>query len=305
LREGVIPSWPENYTWYGQPHYLGGGGCGQAHLWLAVDEEEKILERIVVKDCWLDLGSWRDVNQWVGNPHDVEEREHREIHFHRSIHPNNRGEDREGSEYVARMFHAETFPEQMAYRMYLQYYPHGDLNGVCGLYVKAMKDFNKTKRKGRAKGTPRGKTRKVADTEEEEPKAPFVPEPFLWSVLEALTRACIVFEHRSTDEGLASPKWNSIVHRDIKLDNIYLDAPSDDIYQSYPQAILADLGLAIQTNKSDRRNPLDYLGIDGTETWQAPEMLPMLDRKTFRISPVGTLGAHTNIWVSEALSSRL
>ena len=180
---------------------------------------------------------------------------------------------------------------------YLQYYPHGDLSGVCDLHLKAMKEFNKKQKKGAAKVTLKGKKRKLSDMEDEVPNAPVVPEPFLWAVLEALTRACIFLEHGSTDEGLASPNWNSIVHWDIKLDNIYLDAPSEDTYPSYPQAILADLGLAIQTNKTDRRNPLDYLGTDGTETWQSPEMLPMIDRKTFKISPVGRLGGHTNVRV--------
>jgi hypothetical protein len=57
------------------------------------------------------------------------------------------------------------------------------------------------------------------------------------------------------------------------------------------------LGVAIQTFESDGRNPLDYIGWDAAETWQAPEMLPMLDRKTFKISPVGRLDAHTNVRV--------
>jgi hypothetical protein len=62
LPESIVASWPESFTWYRQPQYLGGRGYGQANLWLAVDEEEKIVERFVVKDCWLDAGTWRDIN---------------------------------------------------------------------------------------------------------------------------------------------------------------------------------------------------------------------------------------------------
>ena len=306
------PTWPEegvrseSVTWHPHPHFLGGGGGGVALLWLAVDEAEQIVKRVVVKDCFLDCGSWRDVNQWVGDPRDVRGRVHGEVGLHRSIHPGNgegaEGEEGDGRENVARAFHAEVWPEEMGYRMYLQYYPYGDLGDVLMRYPK-LAVAKKKKKKPKSKG--KGKSKKQLDPEEEPPN-PIIPEPFLWSVLENLTRACLVLENSNiapntlTPAGQSNPGHStnrpSIVHRDIKPQNIYLDTPHHTHYPNYPRAILADLGFGIVTSAHDPRNPLDFLGWDGTETWQAPEQLPMLDRKTGKVRPVGRLGAATNVW---------
>lgn len=50
LPESFVASLLESITWYQQPHYQNGGGYDQANLWLAGDEEDEIVDRIVVKD---------------------------------------------------------------------------------------------------------------------------------------------------------------------------------------------------------------------------------------------------------------
>ena len=309
-----MPTWPEDVrlqegaTWHPQAHFLGGGGGGVALLWLAVDAHERIVRRVVVKDCFLDCGSWRDVNQWVGDPRDVGGRVHGEVGLHRAIHPGDGGGDAEGGEggeegdgreNVARMFHAEVWPEEMGYRIYLQFYPHGDLGDVLARYPKLAAAKKKRKVKGgpKSKGKSKSKKQATCSPDPEEAPNPIIPEPFLWSVLENLTRACLVLEHANIPpNNLTSAGQSSIVHRDIKPQNIYLDTPHHTHYRNYPRAILADLGFGIVTSTHDPRNPLDFLGWDGTESWQAPEQLPMLDRKTGKVRPVGRLGAATNVW---------
>ena len=55
--------------------------------------------------------------------------------------------------------------------------------------------------------------------------------------------------------------------------------------------------MAIQTFDRDLRNPIDFVGEEGTDTWQAPEQLPMMHRTTYEPNPAGwLLGAHTNVW---------
>lgn len=222
LNTARVPTWSEDITWYQHPHFLGGGGCGQAHLWLAVDEQERILQRLVVKDCFVECGSWRDVNQWHGNPKDVEGRVHVEIHLHRTIHPPDEEyrEDiayQDGRENIARMFHSEVWPQEMGYRLYLQYYPHGDLGDILTHYPKPALTPDPKKK---AKATPKSKSkfkkqRAWPQGSNPQPEVPTIPEPFLWNVLESLTRACLVLEHGHVD-----PDWQSIVHRDFKLENV-------------------------------------------------------------------------------------
>jgi hypothetical protein len=134
--------------------------------------------------------------------------------------------------------------------------------------------------------------------EEEEEQVCAIPEPFLWYVLECLTFACLLLERGSADANTTKEdNWQQIVHRDIKLDNTYLDIPSNETYPCYPRAILADLGMAFRTFNNDLRHPMDFVHYERTDTWQAPEKIPTIHRTTYEPNPAGwLLGAHTNIW---------
>lgn len=46
-----------------------------------------------------------------------------------------------------------------------------------------------------------------------------VPEPFLWSVFERLTNACLLMERGSVNDWSAVPDWQLIVHRDLRVAN--------------------------------------------------------------------------------------
>ena len=131
----------EELTLHHQAHLLGAGGCGAAYLWVAVDEKERVIERIVVKDCYMNTGSWRNMHEWHGDPHDPANRTHREIHFHRTLHGEDGSLEGGGREFLARMFHSETYPEEQAYRLYLQYYPHRSLQDVVDRYGDAQEDW--------------------------------------------------------------------------------------------------------------------------------------------------------------------
>lgn len=68
----------------------------------------------------------------------------------------------------------------------------------------------------------------------------YIPERFIWHVLESMASALLYIHHgQSSDKYHAiSPKnWPSIVHRDIKPDNIFLrKSPGSE----YPVVVLAD-----------------------------------------------------------------
>lgn len=47
-----------------------------------------------------------------------------------------------------------------------------------------------------------------------------MPERFIWKVLEDLVTTCIILEKGDVDPGGAA--WATIIHRDLKMDNISL-----------------------------------------------------------------------------------
>ena len=51
--------------------------------------------------------------------------------------------------------------------------------------------------------------------------------------------------------------WTPIVHRDMKLDNFWLDGYNEeekDDFPAYPKAMLGDFGIAIMTSDNDPNN---------------------------------------------------
>lgn len=71
-----------------------------------------------------------------------------------------------------------------------------------------------------------------------------IPEQFLWCVFECLCIAGLVLEHGDSEQ-LPVDNWTSIVHRDMKLANVFLSLPSETHYRGYPVPKLGDFGLAI------------------------------------------------------------
>ncbi|KAK3708753.1 hypothetical protein LTR37_011274 [Vermiconidia calcicola] len=273
---------PDEVTWHGSSAFLGGGAGGQAFLWLGTDSHGTIVRRIVAKDCYVSAHQWKDVNHWYGDHRDVEGRQHMEIKIHEMLKEREK-EAGNDYEYCAKMKAYKVFgDEEMRYRLYLAYYPHGDLGDVMRLYRPDDDELGEK---------PKNKRRK-------KDKEDLIPEPFLWSVLEALTEACLILEARSVSEpeDTAPARHETIVHRDIKPDNIYLSSPLPSTYPSYPHAILGDFGVAIITNDTDKMNPHAYNAMDGTFGWMPPEQVPMVDRATMRPKSVGKLSSKTNVW---------
>lgn len=89
-----------------------------------------------------------------------------------------------------------------------------------------------------------------------------VPEAFVWHVLKALIDA-VHYCHRGPGGG---GQWESVVHRDIKPDNVFLKSPRRA--GDYAIVKLGDFGSAI--GASDPRYHT-YNGRRGTPGWEPPE----------------------------------
>ena len=132
-----------------------------------------------------------------------------------------------------------------------------------------------------------------------------IPEPALWSIFSDLVDACLLLQFGGVEANETMAGWEPIVHRDIKLDNIFLDRrEAKNRFPSYPTARLGDFGVAMMTDENDANNPMAFNDAAGARCWRAPEQLLFVDKSSLR--PVGVkLGEKTNVWGIGAVMVRL
>lgn len=99
-----------------------------------------------------------------------------------------------------------------------------------------------------------------------------VPEAFVWHVLRGLVDA-VAYCHcgpDAEDGGQGRARWLSVVHRDIKPDNVFLQSPPGGAEAAgrYPVVKLGDFGAAVGAE-----NPEFYAreAVRGTLGWEPPE----------------------------------
>ena len=140
----------------------------------------------------------------------------------------------------------ETITHTHTMQLYFDYYPGGDLFQLNARYV-----------------------------EEWEP----VPESFIWHCFLQLSEALAYIHHgwdrRHSSGPPPASEWQSIIHGDVKPENVFLGPPTEDSH-GYPSLVLGDFGLAT----------IDERPVPGTWKWQPPE-LPMTSEK----ADVWALGA--------------
>ena len=160
---------------------------------------------------------------------------------------------------VVALSHHTTQWAQMAYRLYMPYYPFGDVTNVMAWHGEDH-----------------------------------VPEPFVWWLFEALVEAALCMEQGDLNAAVAD--WEAIVHRDIKPQNIMLGQPRPGTFQAYPEPKLGDFGLAVVIPENDPLNPKAYNNDVGTHGYQAPEQLQYLDSQTADLVDEVPLNSSTNVW---------
>ncbi|KAK4968123.1 hypothetical protein LTR66_011870 [Elasticomyces elasticus] len=86
-----------------------------------------------------------------------------------------------------------------------------------------------------------------------------VPEPFAWHVFYSIASA-LAWCHYGTitspnlttiDFPISDPDWNTTIHRDLKIGNIFLSSSRTAPYSSYPRIVLGDFGLSFQRDQVD------------------------------------------------------
>ncbi|KAK4555830.1 hypothetical protein LTR86_007050 [Recurvomyces mirabilis] len=239
-----------------------GGGMAQVALFVDVDHTGYITNRIVRKDTHIDRGDWADITRWYGNMNttNLNERWPMEYYCQRLM-------AQISSTHVVMPLKCEVDAQRSVFRIYLPYCPYGDLSKLIEHYQMMSMQ---------------------------------IPEAFIWRVFQVLCESGEIMEKGwlppSGIDQAAYQGWRQIVHRDLKTNNVFLDAAPQSNINGNPQAKLADFGLAILTNADDPLNPRLYNRGAGTEGFLAPEQRDYVDRETRQPVDNFQLLAHTNVW---------
>lgn len=174
--------------------------------------------------------------------------------------------NRPGSDRVVGYNASSVDDARMAYRIIMPYYAHGSLNAMVKEYqLPANAQSN-------------------------------IPEPFIWSVFEAMTEACLLMENGTTLSTATPPAdWHQIVHKDIKLENIWFDT-CGPVWPSFPRPVLGDFGMCVLTQENDMMNPSHYADDMGTRGYMAPEQVHFISRKTQEKQLLSRLQGWTNVY---------
>ncbi|KAK3708757.1 hypothetical protein LTR37_011278 [Vermiconidia calcicola] len=233
-----------------------GGGMAAAALWLDLDEQGRIRQRVVRKDTYFSANALSDATRWKGDPKVPSEREPLEWYCQRTV------QGCQGAKNVVQALGCKVDLDRLRYRLYTAWCPFGDTEE---LIYRADK------------------------------QGEIVPEAFLWMVFSALVDCGMIMEHGNTDS-VARADGKQIVHRDLKPQNVFLDLADTSSWPRYAQPKLGDFGLAFETSEDDPLNPLIWNRGGGTLGFLPPEQRSYIDRRTREPVDAFKLLAHTNVW---------
>ena len=241
---------------------IGQGGQGHAGLWVEYDDHGSIIQRVVLKESYVDPeGDWNLKKWWFGPP---ENRHPLEA----SILGDLSNIDTEAL-CVVRFLAYAVYEKKRMYRTYCELCPHGDLKGVVRNHLKLRSSY-----------TTYGKPRKYQ-----------VPTLALWAIFEALAKAAYVLFHGKLPEVEKLHRWRKILHRDIKPHNVFLSHPNKETWRSIPVAKLGDFGMAIPQAEEASQRPGH-----GTPVYMAPEQVLYFDENKLPMPAAAPISSAADVW---------
>ncbi|CAD0106563.1 unnamed protein product [Aureobasidium uvarum] len=242
-------------------YFLGQGGQGAVHYWVKADANQKIIDRVVIKDEW----SWDS----------LEEPEIYKGIYGGLVRKGMDMSDALGGESIEVPFYKEAYiqglltPESLAiqsntvrlrgyrrgdapephpvkgywkcvhWRLYMEHLYAGDLHQLISWHAARKK---------------------------------LIPEPFIWWTMKCLASALKQMEDLSRARVNAREEQDeTIVLLDMKPGNIFLDGAGGPEFKVYPRPVIGDLGSAHLTYADQTANRSKRLPIYCTPGFTAPE----------------------------------
>ncbi|KAK3674148.1 hypothetical protein LTR78_005995 [Recurvomyces mirabilis] len=255
---------------------LGIGSYGLAQAWVKRDDQDRIVDRVVIKDSNSrgEKDRWND--GWGIDPRDPQGRDTlpNEILAMYGL----RG--RQGADTIVHIRNARLLLEQQRMLLYLEYCPYVYVYRWADWYIESTAKMNTLK------------ALQPFHASREHIEHRWLPEAFLWSIFESLAISALLLEH---DELGANPMqaWNPIYHLDYKASKILLGVPSKERYKGYPLAKLTDFGLCWIPDRHTVLQPDEQVGTRGTPYNAAPEQIEHIyDQELHR----RLINAKVNVW---------
>ncbi|KAG9637485.1 kinase-like protein, partial [Aureobasidium melanogenum] len=229
--------------WIGVEGRLGRGGQGCARLFVKVDDQNRITERIAVKDSFQKLEMWADEHWWERGRLGFDPRESI-VNKLLSLPTPERWE-----RYIVEYLGHSINHKWKTNRTYMEYCDGGDLH-------KLMKAQNQRYRHPNPNYDPDSGSREDSE-DDNNPKSievsggKVIPEPFVWYYLKQMAVAL----HRMSNIPIRHNKGDFVVHKDIKPENIFLTSPDPREFPRYPVCKVGDFGSAHVTFPTDPDNP--------------------------------------------------
>jgi serine/threonine protein kinase len=246
-------------NWQGNVH-LGFGGQGTVHCWVQVDANQKVIDRIVIKDSWstddteepeIYKGIYNELVRKGMSMSDAIFGGSSRIPFYKEAYVQGllTPESRLTQSNTVRMRGYrrgnEDDPKGVAgsihWRIYMDHCYAGDLWD----FIEDYKEMGKP-----------------------------IPEPFIWWTMECLASALVQMETCARARPHAREQQDeTIVLLDMKPPNVLIDAAGQsDRYPMYPQVKVSDFGSAHITYRDDPENRFNDLDIVFTRGFLAPEL---------------------------------
>ncbi|THW91948.1 hypothetical protein D6D15_03493 [Aureobasidium pullulans] len=267
-----IPVSTDNTRWVPVPRAstkkgFAEGSEGLINLWCLLDSDDKIIDRIIIKQIhpgcqrYEDSSNWKDGN--VGG-------EPRECAMTNSVWSALATDNRKHVLECLGYGDCKGEP-RWRYRLYFEFSEREDLSRM----IEAQREGQSST----------GQKRKADDGDT------LFPEAFLWYLLESLAKVVVAMD-QAGDKG-------GVLHGDLQAANIFFSAPDSKRFSLYPIPKVADFGSSRNLGDSGVRDRSDVVRRDACcMLFAPPELARINDGVTWEVKdgPSATLSNKTNVW---------